>query len=70
LLVKHLKKICCVCGGHFISMNFLLRIWEGYYAYSSKVYLGSFMVGVSKREKGLKNFLKLFFINNIYMKQI
>jgi hypothetical protein len=54
-------------------MNFLPRNWEGYYVYSSsssRVYLGSFMVGVSKGEKNLKDFLKLLFINNIYMKQI
>jgi hypothetical protein len=31
-------------------------------------YLGSFTVGVPKGEKGYKDFLKLLFINNIYMK--
>jgi hypothetical protein len=53
-------------------MNFLPRNWEGYYVYSSssRVYLGSFIVGVSKEEKRFKDFLKLFFINNIDMKQI
>jgi hypothetical protein len=51
-------------------MNFLPRNWEAYYAYSSRVYLGSFIVGISKGEKRFKDFLKLFFINNIYIKQI
>jgi hypothetical protein len=27
------KKICHVCGGHLISMNFPPTIWEGHYAY-------------------------------------
>jgi hypothetical protein len=31
-LVKHLEKICSVCGGHLISINFPPRNWEGYYA--------------------------------------
>jgi len=35
--IKHLVKICNVCGGHFTSMNFPPRNWEGYYAYSSRV---------------------------------
>jgi hypothetical protein len=35
--VCHLENICNVCGGHLIAMNFLWRIWEGYYAYSSRV---------------------------------
>jgi hypothetical protein len=30
--VKDLEKICSVCGGHLISMNFHPRNWEGYYA--------------------------------------
>jgi hypothetical protein len=30
--IKQLEKIYNVCGGHFISMNFPLRNWEGYYA--------------------------------------
>jgi len=30
-------------------------------------YVTSFMVGVAKKEKDIKFFLKLFFINNIYM---
>jgi len=34
---KHLEKICSVCGGHLIPMNFPLRNWEGYYAYSPGV---------------------------------
>ncbi len=32
--------------------------------------IGSFTVGVPKGQKGYKDFLKLFFINNIYMKNI
>jgi hypothetical protein len=35
--IKHYEKICSVCGGHFISMNFPPRNWEGYYASSSKM---------------------------------
>jgi hypothetical protein len=35
--IKHLEKICSVCGGHLVSMNFHPRNREGYYAYSSKV---------------------------------
>jgi hypothetical protein len=35
--IKHLEKICNVCGGHFTSMNFPPRNWEEYYAYSSRV---------------------------------
>jgi uncharacterized membrane protein len=31
--------------------------------------LNPFMVGVPKKKKGLKDFFKLFFENNIYMKQ-
>jgi hypothetical protein len=34
---KHLEKICNVCEGHLISMNFSPTNWEGYYAYSSRV---------------------------------
>ncbi len=34
--VKHSEKICGVCGGHLISMNFPPRNWEEYYAYSLK----------------------------------
>jgi hypothetical protein len=37
LWVKHSEKICNLCGGYLISMNFLSRNWEGYYAYSSRV---------------------------------
>jgi hypothetical protein len=37
MVVTHSKKICSVCGGHLISMNFPPRNWEGYYAYSSRV---------------------------------
>jgi len=37
MLVKHLEKICSVCGGHLISMNFSPRNWEGYYIYSSRM---------------------------------
>jgi hypothetical protein len=37
IVVKHSKKICSVCGGHFISMNFPPRDWEGYSAYSPRV---------------------------------
>jgi hypothetical protein len=36
-IVKHPEKICSVFGRHLISINFLLRRWEGYYAYSSIV---------------------------------
>jgi hypothetical protein len=32
--VKHSEKICSVCGGHIISMNFPPRNWEEYHAYS------------------------------------
>jgi hypothetical protein len=32
-------------------------------------YWGPFMVGVPEKEKGLKDFLELFFTHNIYMKQ-
>jgi hypothetical protein len=35
--VKHLEKICSVRGGHLTSMNFPLRNWEGYCAYSLRV---------------------------------
>jgi hypothetical protein len=35
--INHSKKNCSVFGRHFISMNFIPRNWEGYYAYSSKV---------------------------------
>jgi hypothetical protein len=35
--VKHLEKICSVCGRHHISINFSRRNWEGYYAYSSRI---------------------------------
>jgi hypothetical protein len=34
---KHLEKICSVCGGYLVSMNFHPRNWEGYYPYPSKV---------------------------------
>ncbi len=27
------EKIWCVCGEHFISINFPPRKWKGYYAY-------------------------------------
>jgi len=37
MVVMHSKKICSVCGGHIISMNFPPRNCEGYYAYSSRV---------------------------------
>jgi hypothetical protein len=37
VLVKHLEKICSVFGGHLISINFLPKKSEGYYAYSSIV---------------------------------
>jgi len=35
--LKYSEKICNVCGGHLIFMNFPPRNWEGYYAYSSRV---------------------------------
>jgi len=35
--LKHSEKICSVCGGHLISINFPLTNWEGYYAYSSRM---------------------------------
>ncbi len=35
--IKDLEKICIVFGGHLIFINFPLRKWEGYYAYSSIV---------------------------------
>jgi hypothetical protein len=31
------EKFCSVSRGHLISMNFPLRNWEGYYAYSSSM---------------------------------
>jgi hypothetical protein len=34
--IKHSEKICSVCGGHLISMNFPLRNCEGDYVYSSR----------------------------------
>ncbi len=34
---KALGDIFSGCGGHHISMNFPLKDWDGYYAYSSKV---------------------------------
>jgi hypothetical protein len=37
LRVKHLEKICSVCGGHLIFINLPPRNWEGYYAYSSRM---------------------------------
>jgi hypothetical protein len=36
-IVKHLEKICSVCGGHLISMNIPPKNWEGCYASSSRV---------------------------------
>jgi tryptophan-rich sensory protein len=35
--LKRLEKICNVCEGHLISMNFSPTNCEGYYAYSSRV---------------------------------
>jgi hypothetical protein len=32
-----LEKICNVCAGYLIAMNFPPRNWEWYYAYSSRV---------------------------------
>jgi hypothetical protein len=37
ITVKHSRKICSVCGGHLISINFPPRNWEGYYAYLSRM---------------------------------
>ncbi len=31
------NKFISLCGGHLTSMNFSLRNWEGYYAYSKRV---------------------------------
>jgi len=35
--VMHLKKICSVCGGHLIFINFPPSNWEGSYAYFSRM---------------------------------
>ncbi len=35
--LKHLEKICNVCEGHLIYMNFSPTNCEGYYAFSSRV---------------------------------
>jgi hypothetical protein len=36
-ILQNPKALFSVCGGHFISMNFPPRNWEGYYANSSRV---------------------------------
>jgi len=33
MFVKHLNKICSVCEGHIISINFPPRYWEANYGY-------------------------------------
>jgi hypothetical protein len=35
--VKHSEKICSVCGGHLICINFPPRNWEEYYANFSRM---------------------------------